>query len=1127
MSAEGTTRKRMGITALLSSIFIVASLVWGIYSFVLIQSGSVRQHDPHFQYDNIDYWPYTNDFAGRDSNWFDNLNYTDLRLNETLPEDLLERMNDPIFYVAPADPGQLWRIESFDQYDGASWTKTLTDRQLLETGVELIPLSEANNTVYSIFFNATAGAGVGTMSLPTLFPSIRVIEDSFQTYSLQGDVYVPDVPSRLLHYDLETDDYGTLLFSPLIDGITGEDVLVSYQVTFVNQDVDQVQTDALPSTIANIYTDLSLVEPLTQRVTDNTSQFIGVGSNAYETAIAVQAYFQSTFTLNITVEALLDRPSGQEVTDWFLERGNGLPQDFATAYCVFMRDLGIPARMVSGYALGEPHPTADMRTLMVRHMAFWSEVFIPMSGHPDGGEWIQVIPAPLPDYMGGGEDPENVPVPDIYLTVTPTSGLVYATIGTPFSLSAFVTVDGVLVTTPDVITFYDVTDAVMMGTAVIGDSFPAIANITYTFPNDATVDFHIITATWTNPYFQVWNSTQIYAVGTPVPLASEVPSSAPPDIVPPATHDVNISQGLDTHVAYWEDTIHVYGVMSTGAGPVNSSLYGNKYIDIVWDETVVGSAFIDEYGYYEYDIYVDPLDLALMKVGPHEIWSNYTGDWNPDYGGFWQLLPAASALNSTVTVWGRIGFGLSVTPSPVSAGGTLYYDGTISFLNGTLIPAGQSVTTFFGSQANSSRLVNTTGGFSWTYVIPAAQSEGFYIARANWTSPWPLIAGNWSISINITVSVGGSQILLNPLSDPVFIGETYTISGYLQHISNGSGIGSQTVQVYWNASSVINIGSDITAADGYFEVSYQIPIGYEGPVTYWANFSSPLPELADSESLHLGTFAKKYDVDITISVTPDPINLLQTVTIQGIATLPENSSSPLSVEMLEVYWSNSTTGPNGVLIGTTWTNAFGAYAFYFQIPISHEVGTVNVWVNFTSPYTNIDDGGSTHEPLVIELPQTLITVNSDASSYYLNDTVQITGHLQFDNGTSIPFERVFIHWINGSGTWVFEKFTDINGDYAFQYNLSTNMAIGFIDVQVNWTDTSGLYADAENTSLAPPIQLIKYDLEIVANTPNQVFIDESIIIEGNLTYVGGAPPLVGELVEFAWFNTSYQWEVLG
>ncbi len=1112
----------MGITALISSIFIVASIVWGLYSFALVQYGVVRPWDPHYEYDQIEYWPYTHEFAGSTGSWFDNLNYTDLQLDD-LPEDLLDRMDEPVFYVAPADPGQLWRMDSFDQYDGSGWTKSITGTSPLDS-TELIPITAVanlTNLVYTVLFNATAGAEVGSISLPSLFPFIRVIEDSFQTYSIVNNTYLPDIPTRLLHYDLETDDYGTLLFSPLIEGVTGEDVMVSFQVTFVDQDLDQVQALAQPSVFTNIYTDLSLVEPLSQRVNDNISQFVGVGTNAYETAMAVKIYFQSTFTLNLTVEALLDRPDGREVTDWFLERGNGLPVDFATSYCVFMRDLGIPARIVSGFALGEPHPTADMRTLMVRHMVFWAEVFIPMSGHPDGGEWIQVIPTPLPDDMGGGEDPGNIPIPELELLIWPTDGFYWAEIGTSFGLSATMSVDGVFITTPDTISFYDETDNEVIGTAVIGGSLPPpIANLTYVFPGSATVAYHNISATWQNSYFMVINTTQIYAVGTPVPFASELASIEPADVILAETHELNISQELDTHVALWEDTVHVYGVMTVGGIPVNSSKYGNRFIQIMWDTTIVGDAFIDEYGYYELDVYVDPLDLALMTVGQHNVWSSYAGDWDP-IGEFWRLLQADSNT-SVVTVVGRVGFDLYVTPTSTFGGGTINYDGAIYFLNGSLLPSGQTVGTFFSSQDNDTRPLNSTGGFQWTYIIPAAQSDGRYFARANWTSPWQYIAGNWSISIPIDVGAGGTQILLNQLPNPVFVEETVTIWGLLQHVSNSSGIGSQWVDVYWTAGSTTNIGSGFTNASGYFEVSYIIPAGDEGAVTYWANFTSLIPALTDTESLHLGTTVKRYDVSITIADSPDPIHLLETVTIQGIVTLPENASSPLAFVQLEIYWANSTH--LGVLIGTIWTNSSGGYAFYYQIPLNHGIETVDVWANFTSPYTNIANGESLHEPLQIELAGTLITVNSDSTSYYLNETVQITGHLQFSNGTPLQNARVFIHWVNASGTFIFEKFTDINGDYQFQYNLSASMDTGLVNVHVYWTSLTGLEADA-NSTLAPPIQLNRYDLQIVTIIPTQLYLDEILEIQGILSYLGGSPPLVGEIVELTYWD-GFSWQFL-
>ncbi|TFG97103.1 DUF4129 domain-containing protein, partial [Candidatus Thorarchaeota archaeon] len=1053
-----------------------------------------------------------------------NLNYTDFQLDAPLPEDLLAMMDNPVFYVAPADPGQLWRVESYDLYDGSSWSKSSTNSPRdLQPGVELIPITAATNPVYVILFNATAGAEVGSLSLPSLFPDIRVIEDSFETYSLVGDQFVVDNPTRLLDYDLETDDYGTLLFSPLIEGTTEDDVMVSFQITFVNQDLNLVQSTAQQGALAPsetiLYKDLSLVQPLSQRVSDAVNQFTTVGTNAYEKAMAVKTYFQSTFELNLTQEALLDRPSGQEITDWFLERGNGLPMDFATAYTVFMRQLNIPARLVSGYALGDPDPTRTMRTVKVAHMTFWVEVFIPMSGHLEGGEWIQVIPTPLPEGMGGGEDPGNTPVPVLELLVWPTSGLNWANTGTPFGISATISVDGVFITTPETIYFYDKTDSVVIGTAVIGGSLPPpIANLTYIFPGSATIDFHTINATWQNPYFSVWNTTRIFAVSTPVPLARENPLSKPTDAVIAETHDLDINQGLSTHVALWEDTVHVYGVMTVGGIPVNgSSIIYNRYIQIMWDDVSMGDAYIENDGSYALDIYVDPLDLAQMTVGQHEVWSSYAGDWDPIFL-FYRLNPADSLYNSTVTVWGRVGFDFSVTPTSTYAGGTIQYDGRIYFLNGSLLPLGQSVGTFFHSQANSTQPLNVTGGFQWTYVIPVAQSDGTYFARANWTSPFQYIAGNWSISIAIDVGAGGTQILLNPLPDPVFIGETYIIWGYLQYVENSSGIGSQWVDVYWDTGSITYIGSAITAPDGYFEVSYIIPAGYEGPVTYWANFTSPILELADTQSGDYYTTAKRYDVEITIFDNPDPIYLLQTVTIQGIASLPENASYPLISEWVELYWANSTY-PGGVLIGGTWTNATGGYAFYYQIPITHGNETVTIWVSFTSPYTNIRDGSSLPESLTIDTTDTLLTVYSDSTSYYLNQTVQITGNLQFVNGTPLAFERVFIHWINASGSYVYEKWTDINGDYQFQYNLSAYMETGFVDVHVNWTSWSGLYADAF-ADLAPRIQLNKYDYSFTLIRPTQIFVDEDLVVQGTLTTTGGAP-IVGVNVTIAYYNGTH------
>ena len=97
----------MGLTTLISAIFIVASLVWATYNFVIVQSGSVRQYDPHYEYDEIPLWPYDLNWAGGRATWFD---YDNVPLDVDLPQDLIDQWDDVMFMVGPADPPQLWII---------------------------------------------------------------------------------------------------------------------------------------------------------------------------------------------------------------------------------------------------------------------------------------------------------------------------------------------------------------------------------------------------------------------------------------------------------------------------------------------------------------------------------------------------------------------------------------------------------------------------------------------------------------------------------------------------------------------------------------------------------------------------------------------------------------------------------------------------------------------------------------------------------------------------------------------------------------------------------------------------------------------------------------------------------
>ncbi|MGV9103662.1 MAG: transglutaminase-like domain-containing protein, partial [Candidatus Thorarchaeota archaeon] len=505
MSATKVTKRRMSLVTLVSTMFLLATLAWALTTFYFVQTGNVRTQTPHEEYDEVEEWPYDLNWAGGRTNWFDDINYTDMPMDQELPDDLLDHLEDVLFAVEPQNPPQLWRKTAYDSYSGSSWSKSLDSTQPL-TLVTQDQAESQNNTIYRVFLNVTVGPNVGSIEIPSLFPEAQLIENSFRTYP-QG---------RLREYDLEIDEYGTVLFSPLLEGTTGENILVSYNLTYASQDIDRIANDALPGTsapaeISSLYSTLEGVD-LTQRVIDNVSQFEDVGDDAYEKAMAVDMYFRNNFELMIGEDEYSQRPEeGREVTDWFLERGGGLPMDFATAYSVFMRELDIPARMVAGYAVGDADDSR--RVVKVKHMIFWSEVYIPTAGEGDG-EWIQVVPLPLTGDLGVTEIPENTGEGDVELWVWPSSYEPWAIIGDPFNLSSLLVVQNQPVSAPETIHFYDCTDDVEIGSATIeqGSNLP-LANITYIFPDTASTGAHNISATWNGSSLSVTNYTSVYATG--------------------------------------------------------------------------------------------------------------------------------------------------------------------------------------------------------------------------------------------------------------------------------------------------------------------------------------------------------------------------------------------------------------------------------------------------------------------------------------------------------------------------------------------------------------------------------------------------------------------------------------
>jgi len=109
-------------------------------------------------------------------------------------------------------------------------------------------------------------------------------------------------------------------------------------------------------------------------------------NNPYDTALSIQ-----TFLLAIPYdkgEAI--PPPGYDPVDWFLNVQHvGFSNYYASAMVTMLRSLGIPSRMVVGFAPGEWDDERDAWVVRSKHYHAWPEVYFPQYG------WVEFEPTPI------------------------------------------------------------------------------------------------------------------------------------------------------------------------------------------------------------------------------------------------------------------------------------------------------------------------------------------------------------------------------------------------------------------------------------------------------------------------------------------------------------------------------------------------------------------------------------------------------------------------------------------------------------------------------------------------------------------------------------------------------------
>ena len=138
---------------------------------------------------------------------------------------------------------------------------------------------------------------------------------------------------------------------------------------------------------------LQLPEDLPRRIHDLAAE-IATEESAYLRARAIEEYLKENYTFAFALpgSAPVRPPAGQDPVDWFLfDHGEGSHGNFSTAFVVLARAAGVPARVVSGWAISP----GQEQTVHWDQAHQWAEVAL------EGLGWITFDPSP-PQSLGDG-----------------------------------------------------------------------------------------------------------------------------------------------------------------------------------------------------------------------------------------------------------------------------------------------------------------------------------------------------------------------------------------------------------------------------------------------------------------------------------------------------------------------------------------------------------------------------------------------------------------------------------------------------------------------------------------------------------------------------------------------------
>ena len=278
----------------------------------------------------------------------------------SIKSEFLDQTDVELFRVTSEKP-LYWRLVTLTEFDGLAWT----------------PAEEPD-------IPAPGGAIGGEVLYPPSLSSSEFVQQTFEITGLTGRLipaaYQPGAleiegdRAEDLEFDPKTVDLQ--LQTPIEEGFTYDVQSIVPETSF------QVMNNARPGDLGGEYTQLPVISPAVQDLLETWTRD---ANSPFERLLAIQTQLRG-FEYSTAVD---NAASSDYLARFLLDTRSGYCQQFATAFTVLARMLGMEARVSVGFLPGTTSPSAPNKYVVRGTDAHaWPEVYFENLG------WISFEPTP-------------------------------------------------------------------------------------------------------------------------------------------------------------------------------------------------------------------------------------------------------------------------------------------------------------------------------------------------------------------------------------------------------------------------------------------------------------------------------------------------------------------------------------------------------------------------------------------------------------------------------------------------------------------------------------------------------------------------------------------------------------